>query len=132
MDAEQQIGRTISEFESAVEAGSVKQAADWLDSAYSDKRHQTKRAATATLFAYMRRHRNIHLFSVIQQIELDDAGLSAKVVVQLALSGVPVNSKKTLYSIKADLYRFDLVLKHTDDQWLIHSARWRPSNLDVF
>jgi len=129
---EQQVRNTIVQLETAIESGSVQQAVKLLSTDYSDKFHPRRGAAARSLFGYMQRHRNINLFSLVKQIDIADDGASAKVVVQVALTGVPVKSKETLFSIKADFYRFEIELKSIDDLWLISTAHWQRGALDLF
>jgi len=126
---EQRIRLLVAQAVEAIEDGSVQRAARFLHPGYSDRRHRDKAAATHSLFAYLRRHRDIHLFHLIKDIRLGPAGESASAVVYVAMTGVPVASVQALVALKADLYRFDLALLAADGEWLISGADWRRADL---
>jgi len=130
-DPEQQIRQLIESVELAIEQGELGDAAQWLDEGYSDRRHRNKRAAVASLFAYTRRHKNIHLFTRIHQIEVAPDASRAVALVDVAMTATPVHSAEELLDLRADLYRFDLKLAWDDDQeqWRIRSSQWRRSAL---
>lgn len=121
---ENQVRALIDAMEQSVEAGSVRQAADFLHAQYTDPRHTSRRAAMRTLFGITQRHRDIHLFTVTKTIELTPQQDSATAVVFVAMTGVPVESMDALISLKADLYRFELGLAQEDGEWRILSSRW--------
>ena len=121
---EARVRQLIEGVEQAVESGSVKAAAELLHADYSDRWHPDRRAAARSLFGYLRRHDNIHLFTLIKSIAVAPAEDAADAVVFVAMSGVPVESVETLVSVKADLYRFDVNLAVADGDWLVRSARW--------
>lgn len=124
VSAEDRVRALIGLMEESVEAGSVRQAADLLHSRYTDQRHRGKPAAMRTLFGVMRRHRDIHLFSLVRSVELTPQQDAATAVVFVAMTGVPVESLQALISLKADLYRFELGLVEEDGEWRILSSRW--------
>ena len=121
---EDRVRALIGHMEESVEAGSIRQAADLLHDRYTDPRHQSKSAAMRTLFGITRRHRGIHLFSLVRAVELAPQQDAATAVVFVGMTGVPVDSLEALISLKADLYRFDLGLVEEDGDWRILSSRW--------
>ena len=130
--AEQRVHGAIDGLAQAVEAASIRQAAEFLDPQYRDDRHPNKAAAMRSLFAYMRQHRDIHLFTLIKTVELAPDGRAANVVVYVAMTGIPVDSVQTLISLNADMYRFDVdLLPAADGQWRVTHAQWRRADLTV-
>ncbi len=129
---EEQVRQLIDAMEQAVEAGSVKEAAGLLHSDYSDRWHPDRRAAARSLFGYLRRHDNIHLFTLIRSITVTPSQDAADAVVYVAMSGMPVESVETLLSVKADLYRFDVSLAKLDRDWRVRSARWERATEAAF
>lgn len=121
---EDQLRAVVSAVEQAVEEGSVKQAAEYLHPDYRDTRHARKREAVASLFGYLRRHRHVHLFTSVRDIELTPTEESAQIAVLVAMAGVPLQSIETVLSVKAELYRFDLGFTRDGADWLILSSRW--------
>ena len=132
VSTEDRVRALIGSMEQSLEAGSVRQAAELLHSGYTDPRHTNRRAAMRTLVGITQRHRGIHLFTVIEAIELTPQQDSAKAVVYVAMTGVPVESMDALISLKTDLYRFELGLTQEDGEWRILSSRWqRVDPLDM-
>ena len=128
---EHQIRELIAAMEQAVEAGSIRDAAEFIDPDYRDARHAGKREAVATLFAYLRRHRQIHLFTLIRELTLTTDHAGASVIVYVAMSGTPIESMESVISVKADLYRFDVHLAIRDEAWRIISSQWRRADLSA-
>ena len=129
---EQQVRQLIDAMEHAVESGSVESAAELLHTEYSDSWHPDRRAAVRSLFGYLRRHDNIHLFTVIQSITVTPAQDTADAVVYVGMGGTPVESLETLIAVKADLYRFDVRLAAVDGDWRVRSARWARATEAAF
>lgn len=128
---ETQIRRLIGDLAEAVEQGSIGQAAAWLDTDYRDQFHPDKRSAVSTLFGHMRRHRKIHLFVRINDLQVIEPQGQARAVVQVAMTGKPVDSVESLIALKADLYRFEVRFTRNREQgaWQIASSRWKRADL---
>ena len=129
---EDRITTVIASLEEAVEAGSTRRAAEWIGPAYRDQWHRDRDAALRSLFGYLRRHRNLHLFSLIRSIDISESKDQAQAVVLVAMSAVPVASTEALVSIKADLYRFTVDLVRSEDRWLIDQGAWQRVGLEAF
>lgn len=126
---EQRIRERIGTLVRAVEEGSAGRAAESLHPQYRDERHAGRAAATRSLLAYLRRHRGIHLFTLVRDLVPAPDGGAAEAVVYVAMTGIPVDSVETLISLKADLYRFDIELLPVEEgDWLISRARWRRAD----
>ncbi len=128
---EQQVRELVSALATAVEAGSIRDAAELIDTDYQDRHHRSKREAVATLFAYLRRHRQIHLFTLVRELELSDGQTAATAVVYVAMGGTPLTSVESVVSLKADLYRFDVRMTLRDQGWRVLSSQWRRADLSV-
>lgn len=122
--AEERVSALIGQIEQAIESRSVREAVDYLHADYSDPRHANRRAAGASLFGLVQRHRSIHLFSLIKTVTPAADQASAQAVVYVAMNGVPVESIDALISLKADLYRFELGLVEQDGEWRVMRSRW--------
>jgi len=125
LSGEDRVRALIDAVEQSVEAGLVRKAVNFLHAAYTDPRHTSRQAAGRTLFGITRRHRGIHLFTLTKTVELTPQQDSATAVVFVAMTGIPVESVEALISVKADLYRFDLVLVEEEGEWRILSSRWQ-------
>lgn len=130
---EARVRATILAMEEAVEAGSLKQAAGWLGAGYSDRYHPDKRAAVRALLGYLYRHKNIHLFTRVQGVDVDPGGERAQAAVLVAMTAEPVDDPERLLVLKADLYRFEVEfsLDPDEDTWLISGSRWQRADLGV-
>lgn len=122
----------IDAMERAVEAGALKSASALLHVGYSDRWHPDRRAASRSLFGYMHRHSDIHLFTVVREVNVAPGDMAATAVVYVAMSGMPVKSVDSLVSIKADLFRFDVKLLDVDKEWRVKEASWERVALDAF
>lgn len=125
---EAQIERLIGQFEHAVESATLRDAAELVADDYRDDHHGNKAAAMRSLFAFTRHQRALHLFTLIDSIDVD--GEFAAAVVHAAVTRVPVESREALVSLNADLYRFDIALSAADGDWLIQTARWQRVGAD--
>ena len=126
---EERIGALIDAMEQAVETGSVEQAAVLLHPNYRDDIYPNKFAAMRILAAYLRRHSGIHLFSVVDTIDLAPDGAGANSVIYFAMIGVAVDSVETLSRLRADLYRFDVELGLLEGDWRILHGRWERADI---
>lgn len=127
---EAQIERLLERLEQAVETRAVRDAADLLADSYRDDYHVSKAAAARALFAYTRSQRALHLFTLLDRIDLSKDQSSAAAVVHVAVTRVPVESVDTLLSLNADLYRFDVELIDSDGEWRVATAKWRRVGTD--
>jgi hypothetical protein len=125
ISAEDRVRALIDAMEQSVEAGSVREAISFLHADYKDPRHTDRQAAGRTLFGISQRHRDIHLFTLTKTVELTPQQDSATAVVFVAMTGIPVESVEALISVRADLYRFELVLVEEEGDWRILSSRWQ-------
>jgi len=122
---EQRVRHLIDAAEQAIESGDLRRLQDTLHLRYSDTRHRNRAAAMGTLFALLRRHDNVHLFTVIRSVSpVPDRDDAASAVVYVAMTAVPIESVDALISLKADLYRFDIGFVKEDGDWRIRESRW--------
>jgi hypothetical protein len=132
LSPEVQLRETIEAIATAVEAGKMKPVGENIADDYRDNRHRDKRSALATLYWYLRQHRNIHLFTLVRSLQLDDSGQTARSVVMVAMAGVPIASRASLVSLNADLYRFDVTWRYEEGHWRIAGSEWQRSTLADF
>jgi hypothetical protein len=123
----------VSAMESAAEQRSLGNVKELISSDYYDEWHGDRRAALRSLLFYFQGHQSVHLLTRISDIQLDETGKSARVIVYVGMAGEPVVKSEALIDLNADLYRFDVDLVADGDEWLVSSARWqraRPENFD--
>ena len=127
---EQQVRRFIA---SAVEAGEARSTSDLLDLAhrdYSDERGNNRKRLEGLLRAYFFRHKNIHLFTRIDHIEILGDN-QASVSMHVAMAGTAISDVDALASLRARIYRFELQLVREDD-WQLRHASWAPASIGAF
>lgn len=129
-DPEARLRATMAEAERAVEQRAIKQAAGYISPEYHDDQGRTDEAVRQLLAGYMVRNRNIHLFSRIAEVQLDDNGKAAGVRLYVAMAGVPIRTVEALVSVRADLYRFDLRFIDGEEGWRLVGAVWQQASID--
>ncbi|GMR06399.1 MAG: hypothetical protein BMS9Abin25_0992 [Gammaproteobacteria bacterium] len=129
---EEQIRNLVSAMEAAVEQRSLDSVKELVDSEYNDEWNGSRRAALRALMFYFQGHQSIYLLTRISDIKLNDDATAASVVVYVGMAGDPVEKSESLIDLKADLYRFDIMLKKDDDEWLVSSAKWERARAESF
>lgn len=127
---EDQVRRFIA---SAVEAGEARSTGDLVDLAhrdYSDERGNNRKRLEGLLRAYFFRHKNIHLFTRIEHIEVLGDN-QATVSMHVAMAGTAIADVDALASLRARVYRFELQLVR-EDGWQLRHASWAPANIGAF
>jgi len=78
---------------------------------------------------YFLRHKNIHLFTQIDEVKFSDPG-KASLKLYVAMTGSPVKGAQALFDMRADLYQFDLMLAREGDDWLLQKLYWQRANIE--
>ncbi|MGB5224353.1 MAG: hypothetical protein WBM38_04555 [Arenicellales bacterium] len=129
---QEQIQKTISAMEAAVEQRSLDSVKELVSSDYKDEWNGNRRAALRSLMFYFQGHQSIHLLTRTSDIELADDGKSASAIVYVGMAGKPVEKSEYLIDMNADLYRFDVDLVTDGDEWRVISASWQPARPENF
>ena len=119
--------------DAGVEAGEARSTSDireLLHRDYADQRGNNAEQLTKLLRAYFFRHKNIHLFSRIDTIEILDDN-RASVVLHVAMAGTVISDVEALAGLRAEVYRFELQLER-EETWQLRHASWAPASLAVF
>jgi len=130
-DPEQQIRALIGQAETAAEQRDAGTLKDMIGAQYRDGRGWDRHQVAALVHAVLLRHRNIHLFTVIHAVEVIEP-TQARAEVLVAMTGKRVRSAEELAGLRADLWRFDVWFRLTDDTWQVVRADWQPARLDQF
>lgn len=115
--------------EAAVEAAEQRsddELAAMLHRDYRDARGYNRERLVGLLRLYFLRHKNIHLFTRIERIELLDDN-RATVDLHVAMAGSAISGVDALARLRAQIYRFELQLVR-DQQWMLQYAHWAPAN----
>ncbi len=116
--------------ESGVEAAEARSAGDLVDlihSSYRDPRGHNRTQLGKLVKLYFFRHKNIHLFTKINEIDFLTPN-EAQVTLHVAMAGNVITDASMLSSLRARIYRFELLLiKH--ESWLLQQAKWQPAGV---
>jgi len=127
---EDQIRRFVDNGVQAAEARSVDDLSELLHANFVDQQGHDSEQLARLLRVYFFRHKNIHLFSRIDNIERLSAN-QASVSLYVAMASTVISDVSALSSLSARIYRFELQLVKQDD-WLLRHASWEPANIGAF
>ena len=116
--------------ESGVEAAenrSLDGLNDLVHGNYLDQKGYNRQRLSGLLRVYFFRHKNIYLFTKIEEIDLL-AGNQATVRLYVAMAGSVISDVDAIAALRAQIYQFELQLTKQDD-WLLHHASWRPASI---
>ena len=128
--AEDQIRLLIDNAVQAAEDRSVGSLGDLMHTDFIDQKGNNRKQLAKLLRLYFLRHKNIHLFTRIDSIEILSAN-QASVGLHVAMAGTVISDVSALSSLSARVYRFELQLIKRDD-WLVRHASWQPANIGAF
>ncbi len=127
---EDQIGSLIDSAVQAAEDRSLDDLSDLMHSDFIDQRGNNRQQLSKLLRLYFFRHKNIHLFTRIDSIEMLSAN-QASVSLHVAMAGTVISDVNALSSLSARIYRFELQLVKQGD-WLLRHATWEPASIGAF
>ncbi|MCP4188412.1 MAG: hypothetical protein GY763_12490 [Gammaproteobacteria bacterium] len=127
MSPEDEIRQYIESGVEAAEARSASDLADLIHSSYRDPRGYGRTQIEKLAKLYFFRHRNIHLFTKINEIDFLSPG-EAQVTLHVAMAGNVISDASVLASLRARIYRFELLLVK-DETWLLQQAQWQPAGV---
>lgn len=111
----------------AAEQRSVDDLDELLHPDYRDRKGYNRQQLGKLLQAYFFRHRDIHLFTRIDEIQLL-AENQAEVRLHVAMAGSVISDVTALRGLRARIYRFELQLEK-QDRWLLRHASWSPASI---
>ena len=94
---------------------------------YLDQKGYNKKQLGTLLRAYIFRHKDIYLFTKIDEIELLSDN-EAVVRLYVAMAGSVISDVDALSTRRAQIYEFNLQLIK-DSHWLLHHASWQPASI---
>lgn len=122
---EEQIRQFIKSGVEAAENRSPDDLSDLIHGNYLDQKGYNKQRLGGLLKAYFFRHKDIYLFTKIEEINLL-AENQATVLLYVAMAGSVISDVDAIAAIRARIYQFELQLIKEDD-WLLHHATWKPA-----
>ncbi len=127
---EDEIRHFIDAGVSAAENRSVDELGDLMHEKYQDQKGYSKKQLGSLLRAYFLRHKNIHLLTKIDTIELL-ANNKAAVRMNIAMAGSVISDVDAISALRARIYRFELQLVKQDG-WLLRHSVWAPASIGDF
>ena len=124
---ETQIRRLIERGVEAAENRSTDDLTELLHPQYVDQQGNNQQRVATLLRAYFIRHRNIHLFTRLADIEFPAAD-RAVVTMHVAMAGSRIADMSVLASLRAQIYRFELHLVKYGE-WRVRQASWQRASL---
>ena len=100
---------------------------DLISEQYHEEKHPNKKQLLKLVRGYFFLHKNIHLFTKINNITFQNKN-QASVVLYVAMAGTVIADLNQLSSIRAQIYRFELLLTKKD-KWLLQQAHWKTAHL---
>ena len=126
---EQQVRQFIATGKAAAEERDVIALSELISEQYGDPSRRDRRALIGLTTGYFLRHKNIHLFTQIDEITFPVTDV-AKVKLYVAMAGTPVSGAQALIDLRADLYQFDLTLLKEGDEWRLQNASWHRASIE--
>lgn len=134
-DPEDQVHQFIKSAKLAAESRNTDDLGDLISEKYIDDKKLTRASLIKMARGYFFRHKNIHLFTRTGMLELSknpDGSARADVVIYVAMSGQVVKDINALSGIRANFYRFQLVLNEEGTNWKLLTARWNRVQFNEF
>jgi hypothetical protein len=129
---EDAVRETLAAIESAAGERDAGAIGEHVSEAYRDARGNDKRAVLALATLHLMRNQAVYTLSRVASLELVTPD-RAEARVYAALAGQPIPDPAALLTLRADLYRFDVVLREEQPGvWRVDSASWRPATLADF
>lgn len=114
----------------AAESRSSDALAGLMHDNYTDHKGYNKKQLVGLLRAYFFRHKNIHLLTKIDEIELLTEN-EAIVRLHVAMAGSVIADVDALSALRARIYRFELQLVK-QGEWMLMQALWGPAGIGDF
>ena len=124
---EDEIRQFIETGVEAAEDRSSSDLAELIFSAYKDEKGYGKKQIEKLSTLYFFRHKNIYLLTKIDEIDFVSAN-EAWVTLHVAMAGSVISDASLLSGLRAQIYKFELLLIK-DEKWLLHQADWQPASI---
>ena len=124
---EEQIRQLIVASVESAEARELSALKKTIHPNYLDQRGHRKDQLLLLMRGLFLRHKNVHLFTKIRDIELQ-SNTEARVQMYVAMAASPITNAASLTDMRARLYEFELHLVN-DENWRVSSAAWRSAGL---
>lgn len=127
LSPEDQVRQFIEAGVQAAEDRSAKDLAELIHIEYKDRRGYGKNQIEKLSKLYFFRHKNIYLLTKINEIDFLSEN-EAQVSMHVAMAGNVISDTSLLSSLRARIYKFELLLIK-DEAWLLQQASWQPASV---
>jgi len=97
---------------------------------YQDQRGLDRQTMLRMVQGALLRNRQIHLLTLVRDIDVEQARARATVLV--AMAGQPIESTEALLNVRADLMRFEVEFVPQGGDWLVSAVGWRRAEVKDF
>ena len=123
---EDEIRQFVKSGVEAAENRKLDDLSDLIHDNYLDQKGYNKKRLGGLLRAYFFRHKELYLFTKIEEIDLLTEN-EAIVRLYVAMAGSVISDVDAISSLRVQIYQFELRLIKEDD-WLLHHASWKPAS----
>ena len=124
---EDEIKQYIKLVKLAVENRNHSELAHLIDEGYADHKGLNKKRLIKMTRGYFFTHQNIHLFTKIDSIVLQNKN-SAFVTLHVAMAGSVITDLNSINNLRAQVYKFEIQLIKKN-KWLLQQAKWHTADL---
>jgi hypothetical protein len=125
MTVEQRVIANIRDMEATIEAGERRAFMQYIADDFSGQQEaMTREQVQAVVLFQLNRHERlqVQLFPIrVKESGIDTATASFKALVTGGPNWIPDNGQ---------IFEFDTLWRLVDDEWLLHSASWKPALLN--
>lgn len=123
---EDEVRQFVESGKLAAENRSSRDMAVLVDGLYGDDKSHDKKKLIGLIRAYFYMHKNIHLFTKIDEIVFTENN-KATATIYVAMAGTVISDASVLTSLRAKIYKFELQLIK-NEEWLLKRAKWERSS----
>ena len=123
LSEEDKVRATLAAIEEAAEKRSLSGMTEHVSESYQDYEGNDFKRIKSILQLQILKNQNINIFSKIR--ELNIAGSTATVELSVAIASTGIDLSSEANRLRADTYRFSVVLNSLDGQWKIKSLSWQ-------
>lgn len=130
LSKEQLLYQSIAELENRFEERKLGKIVEYVSENYSDQSGRKIRDIKRAIQMQLMRHKSLHVFSVIKDIEWTGDEL-AKVEIAAAMGGAPIENASIIPKVRADMIKFTVEFVLEDDVYKVKAATWtwaKPSD----
>lgn len=122
-DPETQVRQVLSALEEAAERRSMSDIMDNVSDDYLDHIGQDKKTLARLVQFQILKNQKINIFSLVRSIEINDGLASVELSAAMSARDEDLSSESS--RLRADAFRFSILLALEEDDWRIRSVSWK-------